>query len=502
LILTVDHKYMSSTKTSAHFLLIGGLLTKLISFIGSILLARYLFPEDYAYIMVAMIFSGLVQMLGNMGFENYYLQKEIVDDTEEEDTLFVTFIMRIGVNTLLFFLQFIGAYVYASIWGESVVTELVKYFSFALLITAITQINLYVLRKKLNYKPEVYANTGRDLMTTLAQVLFAINGFGALSFVFGSLIGNMIRTLVILYYQRYFPIKYNWNQEVAKNVYFFGKHSLLAGIGTYATQQVDKIILTSFFPSAIVGFYYFASSQSRTIFSYLIHPQGSLIISYSAKYKNDKIRLYRILSQIGYLITSLLAPVIVYLVFFAEPIFVLVFGEKWIPAVPLFQIFLLYYFTTEITFPLSGILMAFGLPQIASKLVLYRFFFLSVGLLLGSYLSDNIVVYLLIFTGISFIFTWIKAYISLKQLEKTIFNYVHQIYKGFVLLCIYIVVLIISMYISDNIQVQMSISAVLFVLVSFVMHLSIYKKELLDTVKLIFNNEHKLVRLLERKFAV
>jgi len=490
---------MSKAKRSAYYLLLGGMFSKAISFIGSILLARILFPEDYGYILIAMIFTGFVDMLGNMGFENYYLQQKIENEDEEERILFMTFFLRLGLNFLLFSVQFFGSFVYEFYFDEKIVAELIRYFSFGLLITAFTQVNLFILRKKLTYKPEVYGNTGRDVIGTGVKVLFASLGFGALSFAYGSLFGNFVRMLIIFQYNRYFPKRLSWDSALFKKIYFFGKHSVFTGIGMYATRQVDKIILTSFFPHAISGIYYFADAQSKTILSYLIHPQASLIMSYSAKYKHNTEHLYQKLSQLGYMITAVLAPIIIFLIFFANPIFDFVFGNKWNESVVLFQIFTFYYFITEITFPFSGILIAFGLPQIASKLVLYRFAILSVSLLCTTYFTRDIIHYLIVFTGISFIFTWIKAFISLKLLHKSIIDYLQHIYKGFVLFIIYVLILIFVSFIYEKTLDQMILSTSLFILISALMHFIVYNHELLNVCKLILNNNNKFIKYMEKR---
>ena len=68
---------MAGVRKSAKYIFIGNFFSKAITFIGSIFLARILFPEDYGYLLMAMIVTAFAQMLGNMGFENFYLQDSL-----------------------------------------------------------------------------------------------------------------------------------------------------------------------------------------------------------------------------------------------------------------------------------------------------------------------------------------------------------------------------------------------------------------------------------------
>lgn len=488
---------MSSILTSSKYLFIGNLGSKAVSLIGTILLARILFPEDYGLILIATIITSFVQMLGNMGFENYYLQDKS-DKQSEEKILFLTFVLRLGLNSFLFILQFGGTFLYSYFVEENAVVELVRFSSFGLLIDATVQINLFILRKKINYKPEVIANFSRDIIGTVTKIFFAHLGFGALSFVLGGLIGKVFRAIVLLKFQHYFPKIWSWDKDLFHKIYFFGKHSLLAGVGTFASQQIDKIILTSFFSPATVGLYHFAESQSKMIFSILIYPQGSLITSFCAKYKFQQMILFEKLSSIGYLITIVLAPILIFLYFFADSIFGLLFGDKWNDSILIFKCFLVYYFLTEVTFPFSTILTSFGMPQIASKLVLIRLVILSVSLLVSVNVTDNIFYYFFVFAFISFIFSWVKLSICLKLLNKTLYDYLIYLKPSLIFILFYVSVGFLVANLDINSPLKFLICFILYFFSSVVLHILVFKVETLRTIKLFLSENQKVYVFFKR----
>lgn len=479
---------------SAKYLFVGGLFSKAISFIGSILLARILFPEDFGYLLIAMIITGFIQVFGNIGFETFYLQEKINSKEHEAKVLNITFKLRLLVNAFLFFLQIGVSFMAEKYYDNPIIGDLIRIYALSIPIMAFSQINLYILRKKLNYKPEVFANIGRDVVGTAVKVFFAFIGFGALSFAIGGVVGNIIRFLILIKYQKFQPVWKLWDKEIFEKIFYFGKHSFMAGIGMFLTQQIDKIILSTYFSPGVTGNYYFSNSQAQSIFSYLISPQASLIVSYSAKYKHDSKYLFSILSKIGYMIGILMVPTILYLLMYTEPIFLFLFGEKWSDSIVMFQMFALYYLVTELTFPFSGILTAYGLPQIASRLVIIRFVFLAVGLVLVVYFTSDIYLYLMVYIGISFIFSWLKAYISISKMDRSLRDYMVELKNFVVFSTVYIVIMLLVNRYIEQVSWQLFISFLLIIISSLILHLTAYKVQFIECLELVLKPNHRILQ--------
>lgn len=483
-------------KRSAKYLFLGSMVSKVVSFAGSIFLARILFPEDFGYLLIATIITGFIQIFGNVGFETFYLQEHTKSKQEEELILNITFKLRLFVNTILFVLQIAVSYIAEYYYQSEIVGEMIRIFALTIPINALTQINMYILRKKLNYKPEVYANLGRDIVGTIVKVFLAFSGLGALSFAIGAVVGNLVRYFIFIKFQNFKPIWRLWNNEIYRKIFHFGKHSFLAGVGMFFTNQIDKILLSSFFNTNTVGNYYFANSQAQTVFAYLIAPQSSLVMSYSAKHKNKSMYLFKILSNIGYLLAIILLPVTIFLVMYANDIIPLIFGEKWSDSIYMFQLFLVYYFVTELTFPFSGIITAYGLPHIASKLVWIRFVSLLTVLGTVLVLHPDIYIYIYAFLLVSFLFSWIKLYIALKIMGVSIMNYLIKLKNIIWLTIVYVFTINIINYMVED-YIRLLLSFLVFIMLSFVIHLLIYKKEFLLSLELFLGKNSRILKRMQ-----
>lgn len=493
---------MSVARKSAKYIFIGNLFSKLITFIGSILLAKILFPEDYGYLLMAMIVTGLAQTLASMGFENYYLQEKIQDKAHEKSILNVTFKMRLVLNFAMFFIQFFGSYLVADYYRQDVVGELLRLFAFNYLITGGVAINLFILRKKLNYKPETIANVSRDISSIIVKVTLAMMGFGVLSFAYGSLVGNLIRSMIIFFAQRFRFELYFWDSFEFKKILHFGKHSLIGGIGNYFSEYIDKILITKYFSPVESGNYYFANAQSSSLFNYTVYPQASLFLSYIAKYKTKPEYLLDVLSKLSYMIGILSLPIMLFLLLYAEPIFQILFGVKWNDSIVLFQMFLVYNYLKVLVFPLMGVLTGFGYPQIVSKLSIIRLIVLGISLTIMLQITSSIYYYAFTYMSIVLIFDWIKANKGLKIMKYNLFNYIRMM-KFITLLSIAIVQIVVlyvvkKLLIHEDILFQMLYGVSSLFITTLLIYYLFQRKQIVSGVELFLGSNHKIMRYINK----
>lgn len=489
-----------SVRKSASYILGGSFLSKIVSFVGTIFLARILFPDDYAFILIANIFTGLIQILSDVGFENYYLQARFKSNSEEDKTLRITSFLRLGLNTLLFVIQFVISFVVEYYYQHEVVGQLLRIFSFNYLIIGIGVTSQFILRKELNFKPEAVANVFRDLVGTIVKILFAVQGFGALSFAFGSLVGSLVRVVVILKAKFYIPYSLHWDKEVFNKIIFFGKHSFVGGVGLYLVRQADKFLLSRFFPREFVGFYSFSESQANVAYNYLVFPLSGLILSFSAKYKENKEYLYSVLVKLSFLLSAILLPISILMLFFSNEIFLYVFGEKWMGAVPLFQLFLVYNYLVVFVEPVSGVLTAFGFPDVNAKLIWARGVVLIIFLSVAALLKMPIIVYAGIFLIISFFFSWMKAYLCIKKMEATLINYLFTQRAALYSAVLYSLPLIIIGAMVNELIIRIALSGLSTIVVFFIINVVVFSNEFLGSIKLVLGNQSwssKLLPLIE-----
>ena len=487
-------------KRSAKYLLTTNILGKIFTFIGSIFLARLLCPEDFGVLLMTSIVTGLVGMLGNMGFEYFYLQEHTNDSNHERNILNVTFKLRFLLNSILFLLQYFSSYAVEEYFSNPMVGDMLRIFAFNHIILVFAQINIFILRKKLDFRPESIGNLIGDASGVIMKVMLAWYGLGALSFAYGYLFGNVFKTVYIMRKQTFVPDIYYWDSDIFKRVYFFGKHSFVGGIAFYFSGQIEKIIMSSFFPEKLIGGYGFASGQIRSINSLVNKSLSGLIVSFIAKNKNKPQRLISILSDITYVQYAIMFPVYIILLFNIDTVIHYLFGEKWNFSVSLFLLFLIYSITALFYSTLSNLLTGLGYPDVNARLAVYQLIVAGIILLLTVLITPNIVIYVSVFILISLLFGIIKVYIGLQKIGFTFVEFLR--YSSFKLSFLFIIISSVVLFVFkmtiDNVWVYFAFSVMWMLVWFYIFHLKYFRKQFLSALSTLVNKNSKMYQIISQ----
>jgi O-antigen/teichoic acid export membrane protein len=131
-----------------------------------------------------------------------------------------------------------------------------------------------------------------------------------------------------LYFNRSKFIKH-WN---------FGSKLLLSGLLDNFFINVYSIVIGKWFLPAEVGFYQRADSLKQFPVSNLSLIVNKVTYQLLASIQDDDQRLKVVYKQIMKMVILVIAPTLIILLVLAEPLFRFLFTEKWLPAVPYFQI--------------------------------------------------------------------------------------------------------------------------------------------------------------------
>lgn len=414
----------SKVISSSKFILLGSVVSKIFPFAGSVVLARILFPEDYGYLTLTTVFTVFLQQIGNFGIEVFYLQEKTSSKEEEEGVLQIVFKLRLFTNAVLFAIQVVTALVFYFFLEKVIVGQLLLIFSFTYIFEILSSVNGAILKKELTFKPIAIANTARDVASVVSRVLFASLGFGPLSFGFGAVIGSFCQAVCIRYAKKMKVDWKFWDKSYFLRVYNFSKHVLLGSIGSYASQQMDKLIMVSFFDLSKIGFYSFGYSNAGIPFTYIFSPQQQLILSYSANLKDKPALLLERIYDMSRIIFLLTGPLYVLAYFNCDYIVTFVFGDKWLMAGVYVQVFIIYFFFLSFLTPFNGLLTALGRPDIVSKITLAKMIVLIPVLFTFAVFVDDLIWYCFAFSVISVLFDLLKANAGLKQIGGSVFSFV------------------------------------------------------------------------------
>lgn len=306
---------------------------KLVSFGIQIVLARMLLPEAFGLIAMLQIFISVGNSLMDSGMTSSLIR---TSDPNEGDYSTVFFI-NLFSSIFLYGILFISAPFIATFYRMPLLTLIVRIYGLSFIINALVAVQTARLTKNMNFKLQMFIEIPSVILSGLVGVILAYQGYGVWSLVWMNLIYSFIFML-----QHWF--RTDWRPHLIidfnklKNHLNFGYKLTLIGIGNAIYDNIYSVIIGKFFSATQLGFY-----NRATSFQYLPAKNiGAAMqkVTYSAfssiQHDDEKLKsLYKkIMQQALFWIT----PLMVTLCIIAEPLFRLVLTEKWLPAVPYFQL--------------------------------------------------------------------------------------------------------------------------------------------------------------------
>ena len=129
-----------------------------------------------------------------------------------------------------------------------------------------------------------------------------------------------------------------FNMVKFKYHFNFGYKLLLSGLLDVVFKNSYTVIIGKMYSPAQLGFYTRANTLVQLPVSNISGALSKVTYPLFAAIKNDDVRLKSVYKQIMKMVTFILAPTLIIMGVMGTPLFRFVLTEKWLPAVPYFQI--------------------------------------------------------------------------------------------------------------------------------------------------------------------
>jgi O-antigen/teichoic acid export membrane protein len=371
-----------------------------IAFFTSLILARLLSPQEFGLIAMISVFIALGDGVIKSGLTNSLIRSENLGESDYSTVFYFNLFGSFIVYGLLYF----SAPFIAAFYNQSRLTEIIQVYGIIFILNAFSAVQLARLTKQMDFKTQMIVALPSIIISSAVGIYMAYNGYGVWSLVWNSLIQSGLSTIQLWYHSKWIPI-FKFSTEKFKYHFNYGFKIMLSGTIDILFTNIYAIIIGRYFIPAQVGFYNRASTLQMfpvVNFSMIL---SKVSFPLFAKIQHDNEKLKSVYKKLMQMVTFLIAPTLIFMGVLAEPLFRFLFTEKWLPAVPYFQI--LCY--NGILYPLHSynlqILNVKGRSDLFLKLELIKkvivvimlvisFQFGIFGLLIGSTITSTIAFFL------------------------------------------------------------------------------------------------------------
>ena len=189
--------------------------------------------------------------------------------------------------------------------------------------------------------------------------------------VWSSISGALISTLQLWVYSDWRP-DFSFDLNKLKTHFAYGYKLTLSELLDRTFKNIFIIAIGKYYSAAQLGLYTRAETMNQLPVRNISRALDKVTFPLFVTIQNDDERLKRVYKKILKMVVFVVTPVLITLAVLAEPVFRFLFTEKWLPAVPYFQILCV----TGILYPLHSynldILNVKGRSDLFLKLEVYK----------------------------------------------------------------------------------------------------------------------------------
>src|SRR5690554_1832441 len=309
------------------------LATRGVGILVTLLLARFLVPEDFGLVAMMAVFLALGSSLMDSGFREALIRLENI--TQEDYA--TAFYANIVLGLISYGILFAAAPAIAGFYEEPRLVDLIRVASLSVIIMSFQVVQVASLSRKLNFKAQLKASLPASVISGVVAVALAYVGWGVWALVSQMLLNSLAQTGLLWKMEGWRPTRqFSWPS--LKGMYNFGYKLFLSGVLDTVFQSLYVIVIAKVFSAPVAGLYFFANKIKELIVQQLVRSIQAVTYPALASVQNDDARLKQGYKKIVVLMTVTLFPGILFTAALAGPLFEILLPEKWYSAVLYFQL--------------------------------------------------------------------------------------------------------------------------------------------------------------------
>lgn len=460
---------MSSLRTS---FISGVLYTGAAKYIGIVvgivitaILARLISPEDFGVIAIATVFINFFSTLTTVGISPAVVQNKTITEDELRSINSFTFIIA-GVITLLYICSIpliINIYD-----GNEMLSNIMLLLSVNVFFSVAATIpNAMILKTKM-FKFIAIRTIVIQIVLGIISVAAALLGAGIYA-----LMINPIGSSIILFVVNFkkFPIGFARLSKSATNkILSFSVFQMLFNLVYLGYRNIDKLIVGNYFGLKSLGYYeksyrlmLMPIENISSVTSPVLHPLLS-------EYQNDRNKIWdtyvlmiETLAEFSFILS-------VALYFLADAIITIMYGDRWLPAVPIFKVLALSIGFQLLQVPVGAVLQSINKVKGLFFSSLFSMLFVCVACAFAAFMDECI--YTSVGLAIAFMFGFCiyQFYVS-KYFNRAVSIIFSKIIRPLVLSLVFFSVCMLChiTFPIENVWLRLTIYVSLTLIYSFIM---------------------------------
>lgn len=311
---------------------------QLVTFIVSVVLARLLNPSVYGTVALVTVFTTILQVFVDSGLGTALIQKKDADDLDFSSVFYFNFVVCI----ILYTAMFVAAPYIATFYNDITLIPVIRVISLTIIVSGVKGIQQAYVSRNMLFKRFFFSTIGGTIASAVIGIIMAYMGFGVWALVVQQLSNTIVDTLILWLTVRWRPKKmFSWQR--LKTLLSFGWKLLCSTLLDTVYNNIRSLIIGKMYSPSDLAFYNQGEKFPKMIVTNINSSIDSVLLPTMSSVQDDKDRVKNMTRRAIKTSTYIMAPLMMGLVFCANPIVKMVLTEKWLFCVPFLQIFCITY---------------------------------------------------------------------------------------------------------------------------------------------------------------
>lgn len=304
-------------------------ISKLISPITTMVLARILTPRAFGIVALSTMVTSLSNMFSDAGFQRYLVQEQFRDQKEESRYASTAFWTNMAVSLLLVLLIAIFRNPLAVVVGAPGYGLMLVVSSLSIPLTALSGVQTALYQKRLDFKTLFGSRVGSSLLIFVVSVPLALAGSGYWALVVGNLVSNIFLAIWLTILSDWKPrLFYSWTMML--QMLSFGIWILIESFATWLNTWLGTFIISRLLTPKYVGYYNTSVNMASSITAVVTEAIIPVAYATFSKVKENRERFTDIFFRLQKYLGMVIIPVAVGCLVFNKLITLILLGRQWL----------------------------------------------------------------------------------------------------------------------------------------------------------------------------
>jgi PST family polysaccharide transporter len=334
-----------------------------LSFLAGVALARILSPTDFGLVGISMMFCLWIGILGDVGIGATLIRDGEVTEERRATAFWVSTCVGLFSGLLLLLLS----PALGRLYREPRLEPLLWLYALGLALGSLNVVPGALLRRALDFRRVAAVEISGTLTSGVVSVVLAILGWGVVSLPVGSVVGLLITIVIyrVMHLLRggAFP-----SRDRIRSLGKFPIQASGARIAEVFRVSIDNGLVGRFLGATALGFYAFSYNLIAIPEYRIVGLITQVTFPALSRLSTDISRVRWAYLRITRYSALVVVPILTGLMLIADPLILLIYGVKWMPAVPVLRVLCLAGIGSALSVLTDSPLLALGRADWTLKL--------------------------------------------------------------------------------------------------------------------------------------